>query len=56
VSLVSLRKGRKDGEELSELCTLSSVKHRLPRVSANIKENKADICPVSDSMIPPKRL
>lgn len=56
VSLVALRKGRKDGEKLSELCTFSSVRHRLPTVSASIKENKTDTCPVSDSMITPKRL
>lgn len=56
VSLIALRKGRKDGEELSELCTFSSVRHRLPTVSASIKEKKTDACPVSDSIIPPKRL
>lgn len=56
MSLVALRKGRKDGEELSELCTFSAVRHRLPTVSASIKENKTDTCPVSDTMIPPKRL
>lgn len=56
MSLVALRKGRKDGEELSEPCTFSSVKHRMPAECASIKENKTDTCPVSDSVIPPKRL
>lgn len=56
MSLVALRKGRRNGEELSELCTFSSVRYGLPTVSASIKEKKTDACPVSDSMILPKRL